>query len=100
MFSVNKIKNGLYSFSGPLTIHQIEDLKNVLEQFLKEKNITLILEEVTEIDTAAIQLLVSFKKTYEKTNDRLSVRANESVQEALNILGLQALTETSQGTDS
>ena len=25
MFSVNKIKNGLYRFSGPLTIHQIED---------------------------------------------------------------------------
>lgn len=82
----------MYNFSGPLTIHQIEDLKNVLEQFLKEKNITLILEEVTEIDTAAIQLLVSFKKTYEKTNDRLSVRANESVQEALNILGLRTLT--------
>ncbi len=94
MFSVNKVKNGTYSLSGPLTIHQIEDLKKVLEQFLKEKNLVLILGEVTEIDTAAIQLLASFKKTYEKTNDRLSVQTNEFVQDALNILGFRTLTET------
>lgn len=92
MFTVNKTKNGTYSFSGPLLVHHIDDLKKVLEQFLKEKNLVLILEEVTEIDTAAIQLLASFKKTYEKTNNRLSIQANKLIREAFNTLGLRALT--------
>lgn len=92
MFNVKKVKKGKYSFSGMLTIHQIEDFKKALEQFLKEKNLTLILKEVTEIDTAAMQLLVSFKNTYEKKNNRLSIQTNEFVQEAFNILGLRGLT--------
>ena len=92
MFSVNKINDGVYSFSGPLTIHHIEDLKKTLEQFLKEKSLMLSLEEVTDIDTAAIQLLVSFKQTYEKINNQLSIQANAFVQEAFNILGLTTLT--------
>ena len=91
MFNVNKVKDGVYSFSGPLTIHHIEDLKKTLEQFLKEQDLTLILEDVTDIDTAAIQLLVSFKKTYEKSKNKLSIQTNAFVREAFNILGLRTL---------
>ena len=63
-FSVSQDIEGTFWFKGKLTIHDLEHLKEFLDNSLANlKNISLNMEEVVFADTASIQLLIAFKKS-------------------------------------
>jgi anti-anti-sigma factor len=65
-FTVSQDSEGTFRFKGKLTIHDLEYLKEFLDNSLASlKNISLNMEEVVYADTASIQLLIAFRKALE-----------------------------------
>jgi anti-anti-sigma factor len=91
-FSVSKDKKGTYHFQGELCIHELDELKDFLEKSLKggqEQEVTISLAKVGFIDTAALQLLIAFKRWLEPdVKLRISALSAE-VEDILSFCGLK-----------
>ncbi len=80
-------------FSGDLTIYQVSQIK---QDFLSEPEkmtakVALDLHQVTEIDTAGVQLLLFAKKLFSDLNKELFIsKNNESVDMVLTALGVNS----------
>ena len=79
-------------FTGVLTIHIIGDLQKKLDKYFNNsfKDITLHFEKVINIDTACLQLILSFLKA---TKKRQPVRIGSISHGMLKILKLSGLEE-------
>lgn len=92
-FSVSQDKQGIYHLKGELSIHGLDELKDFLESCLKsgeEQEIAISLAKVEFIDTAALQLLISFKEWLEpEVKLRISTLSPE-VADILSLCGLKA----------
>ena len=89
-FSVSQNEHGTYHLRGELSIHEVDDLKGFLEESLKGgQEIVISLANVRFIDTAALQLLIAFKKRFEPEGMfRISAVSSE-VEKILSLCGLK-----------
>ena len=88
-FSVNRDEHGIYHVQGELSIHELDDLKGFLEESLKgRQEIAISLAKVQFIDTAALQLLIAFKRRLEP---EVKLRISAVSSELENILSLCGL---------
>ena len=92
-FSIRQDKQGTYHLQGDLSIHELDELKDFLEKSLKggdEQEIAISLADVGFIDTAALQLLIAFKRWLEPdVKLRISALSAE-VEDILFLCGLKA----------
>jgi anti-anti-sigma factor len=92
-FSIRQDKQGTYHLQGELAIHELDELKDFLEKSLKggdEQEIAISLADVGFIDTAALQLLIAFKRWLEPdVKLRISALSAE-VEDILFLCGLKA----------
>ena len=88
-FTVSQDDHGIYHLHGELSIHELDDLKGFLEQSLEDEQETAIsLARVTFIDTAALQLLIAFKK---QSQPEVTLRISDVSSEVEKILSLCGL---------
>ena len=75
---------------GPLTIYEVGDArKNMLEHLNTGKEFHMDLGQIPDCDTAGVQLLISAKKTVEKSGKSFRVlQASSAVINAVRLLGL------------
>ncbi len=89
MLEVKSIGNNCYGLSGELTISELEDLyNNLLKVADLKKQLTFDLTEVTMIDSAAIQLLISFKCSLKDKAALTITKVSNEVEETLRLMGL------------
>ena len=63
-FSISQDVEGVYRLKGELTIHDIQCLKHFLDSILVRcRKITISMEDLTFADTAALQLLLAFRRS-------------------------------------
>lgn len=87
-FSVSQDKKGTYHVQGEVSIHELEEFNAFLEESVKEvEEIAISLAEVRFIDTAALQLLVAYKR---RIKLRISAVSLE-VEEILSLCGLKTV---------
>ena len=86
------IKRGEIFFNGDFILENGEEIKDSLSKMLKKiktKEVSLNLIDIEEIDSAGLQLILSFCKTMKKQGIHFFVaKLNDSVRETLNISGL------------
>lgn len=89
-FSASEEEQGTYQVRGELTIHELDDLKDFLEESLRGgQEVVISLANVKFIDTAALQLLIAYKKRFEpETRLRMSAVSSE-VEKILSLCGLK-----------
>ena len=89
-FSLSQDEHGIYHLRGELSIHELDDLKGFLEESLKGgQEIAISLAKVRFIDTAALQLLIAFRKRFEpEAKFRISAVSSE-VEKILSLCGLK-----------
>lgn len=89
-FSVSQDEHGTYNLRGELSIHELDDLKGLLDKSLKGgQEIVISFAKVRFIDTAALQLLIAFKKRLEpEAKFRISAVSSE-VEKILSLCGLE-----------
>ncbi len=75
---------------GALSVYEVAELREKILAYLeKNKELILDLDEVTECDTAGIQLLYSARKTAEEEGKTFTVTsASDPVFEAITRIGL------------
>lgn len=89
-FSVSQDGRGTYRFEGELCIHDLDDLKSFLEGSAKDgQEISISLEKVRFIDTAALQLLIVFKRHF---GFKVAAISSE-VEDILSLCGLKTAFE-------
>jgi anti-anti-sigma factor len=90
-FSVTQDEFGVYHLKGQLSIYQVEKLKDFLDDLLgSRKEVTLALDEVSLIDTAALQLIIAFGNTSHKHVKVQIASVSAEVDKVLTISGLGA----------
>jgi len=91
-FSVSQDKKGTYHVQGEVSIHELEEFNAFLEESVKEvEEIAISLAEVRFIDTAALQLLIAYKRQMEpEVKLRISAVSAE-VEEILSLCGLKTV---------
>ena len=92
-FSVSQDKKGTYHFQGELSIHDLDELKDFLEKSLKggkKEEVAISLSKVEFIDTAALQLLISFKRWLEPDVKLRISDISAEVEDILSLCGLKA----------
>lgn len=87
---ISNIGNGIFKITGEISVFNINDfyegIKNLTE---KHNKIYLDLSGIYSIDTAGIQILLSFKKTGIKNKkDFRIMKPSEEVREQLITLGV------------
>ena len=90
-FSISQDGQGVYHLEGELSIHELDELKAFLEESLKDaQEVPISLAKVRFIDTAALQLLIAFKRRLEpEVKLRISAVSAE-VEDILSLCGLKA----------
>ena len=93
-FNVSRDENGTYRLSGELSIHELDELRVFLETSLKPgREHDISLAGVRFIDTAAIQLLIAFKKRLEPDGKLRISALSAELEHILSLCGLKtALT--------
>lgn len=87
-FSVSQDKKGTYHVQGEVSIHELEEFNAFLEESVKEvEEIAISLAKVRFIDTAALQLLIAYKR---RIKLRISAVSLE-VEEILSLCGLKTV---------
>ena len=91
-FSVKQDDQGIYRFEGELTIHGLDYLNDFLDKSFKGvQEIAISLAEVTFIDTAALQLLIAFKKRFEPEVKMKISEISSEVEIILSLCGLKPI---------
>ena len=89
-FSVSQDDHGIYHLHGELSIHELDDLRGFLEQSLEgEQETAISLAKVSFIDTAALQLLIAFKKHSEPEAKLRISDVSSEVEKILSLCGLK-----------
>ena len=93
MIKEKRIRNGHGAFSlhGELNIYCAGELKKRLCKYTdtKYKAITIDTSEVSELDTACLQLLIGLKKLYGKTSREMKIVGHSpAVIDIMELLGL------------
>lgn len=88
------------TLKGDLTIYEAQSALNELKKIeLKDdKPIHLDLSEVTELDTAGLQLLFYLKKRHQNFQTVKISKSNPQVNDVLTLLKLHTLFETEKAT--
>ena len=88
-FSVSQDEHGIYHLQGELAIHDLDEFKAFLDDSLKggQEN-AISLAKVRFIDTAALQLLIAFKR---RSEPEVKVRISDVSTEVEKILSLSGL---------
>ncbi|MDY6950899.1 MAG: STAS domain-containing protein [Thermodesulfobacteriota bacterium] len=88
-FTTSQDGDGAYLVKGELSIRELDELREFLEACRQDgKEITISLAEVRFIDTAALQLLIAFKKGLAP---KVALRISAVSSEVDDILGLCGL---------
>ncbi|MCK4728979.1 MAG: STAS domain-containing protein [Desulfobacterales bacterium] len=89
-FSVSQDEHGIYHLQGELSIHELDKLRVFLEESLKDGHeIAISLAKVRFIDTAALQLLIVFKRRFEPEVKLRVSGVSAEVEDILSISGLK-----------
>ncbi|MBS3910185.1 MAG: STAS domain-containing protein [Actinobacteria bacterium] len=92
MFKLHKDKKGTIVITGILSIASIEALHVELRELYDEgASATIDCSGVTEIDTAALQLLIALKRYFLETSRPIVYIAGPAMDEALALSGLKKL---------
>lgn len=80
------------------TLNELKPIKEKVDNVDKTKDITLQLENITNIDISAIQLIVSLKKEQEMHNRKLhiSIDCNDQTKQLLTNTGFSNLFKLKQ----
>jgi len=90
MLTVTIDQTGTWMITGDFTIHNLPEMQDSIAQWLSGKDpVTINLEKVTLIDTAALQLLLSLKKYLKQEERPFKIRAGETVIKTMELLGLK-----------
>ena len=90
-FSVNKDSQGVYHLEGELSIHELDELKAFLEGSVKDaQEIPISFAKVIFIDTAALQLLIAFKRRIEPEIKLKISAVSAEVEDILSLCGLKS----------
>ena len=91
-FSIKQDEQGIYHIEGELSIHVLDHLKDFLDKSLEGgQKIVISLSKVSFIDTAAIQLLIAFKKRFDP-EVKLQISAiSPEVENILSLCGLKTI---------
>jgi anti-anti-sigma factor len=89
-FTIGQDKEGIYLLEGELSIHDLDELRGFLDEALQGgEEVSLSLDKVRFIDTAALQLLIAFKKRMDPAA-RLRISAvSPEVESILSLCGLK-----------
>ena len=87
MFDVN-VEEGVYKFSGEIDIYDLEDFYQILTELFPKEAIILDFGDVRSMDTAALQLLISFKKSLPKERKFKIAHFHPALEKMLTISGL------------
>lgn len=92
MFEISVNEEGVVTISGSLTIGHIEALYVELSKIFNEGTCTTLdLSDVSEIDVAALQVFMAFKKSLLEINRSVGFIAGEAVQETIGLSGFKKL---------
>ncbi len=89
-FSVSRDERGTYHLRGELSIHELDDLRGFLDKSLnpgQEHAISLV--GVRFIDTAALQLLIAFKRWLEPEGKLRISAVSAELEHILSLCGLK-----------
>ena len=90
-FSVNQDSQGVYHLEGKLSIHELDELKAFLEGSVKDaQKIPVSFAKVIFIDTAALQLLIAFKRRIEPEIKLKISAVSAEVEDILSLCGLKS----------
>lgn len=90
-FSISQDGQGVYHLEGELSIHELDELKTFLEESLKDaQEVPISLAKVRFIDTAALQLLIAFKRRLEPDVKLRISAVSAEVEDILSLCGLKA----------
>jgi len=89
-FSISQDEHGIYHLQGELSIHELDKFKSFLDNSLKggQEN-TISLAKVRFIDTAALQLLIVFKRRFEPEVKLRVSGVSAEVEDILSLSGLK-----------
>ena len=91
-FSVKQDEQGIYHFEGEVSIHALDYLKDFLEKSFKGgQDISISLAKVRFVDTAALQLLIAFKKRFEPEIKLKISDISSEVEHILSLCGLKTI---------
>lgn len=90
MTTETDLEAGRVKATGPLTIYEVAALReDLLRVFDASAEVTLDLGEVTECDTAGVQLICSARVTSRETGKLLHIHAvSDAVTEAMTGVGM------------
>ena len=90
-FSVSQDEHGIYHLQGELSIHELDKFRSFLDNSLKggQEN-AISLAKVRFIDTAALQLLIAFKRRSEPEIKMRISDVSTEVEKILSLSGLKA----------
>ncbi len=92
MFQIEIGQDGQAIVSGAILISSIEQFHKELAKLFSDGNCSVLdLRGVTEIDTAALQVLIAFKKSLIEINRNVDLIASSSIEETLGLSGLKKL---------
>jgi len=90
-FSINQDDQGIYHLEGELSIHELDELKAFLEESVKDaREVPISLAKVRFIDTAALQLLIAFKRRLEPEVKLRIAAVSAEVEDILILCGLKS----------
>ncbi|MDY6990371.1 MAG: STAS domain-containing protein [Thermodesulfobacteriota bacterium] len=90
-FSTSQDGHGAYCLKGELSINDLEELRDFLEECRQgRQEIAISLAEVRFIDTAALQLLIAFKKGVEPDVKLRISAVSAEVDDILSLCGLKS----------
>lgn len=89
MFEVITNKKGTVTVTGAMTIREIDSLYQELCKIVTHGNCSMLdCTEVTEIDTAGLQVLIAFKRSFLGNLTTIDILLSNQIVEALQLTGL------------
>jgi len=90
-FATSQGGHGAYSLKGELSINELDELRHFLEESRQDRQeIAISLAEVRFIDTAALQLLIAFKKGLAPDVKLWISAVSAEVDDILSLCGLKS----------
>ena len=90
-FSISQDSQGVYLLEGELSIHKLDEFNAFLEESIKDiQEVSISLAKVRFIDTAALQLLIAFKRRMEPEFKLKISDVSAEVEDILSLCGLKA----------
>lgn len=92
MFKVDVGEEGKAKITGSLTIACVNEMHEELSDIFNNSSCTVLdCSGVTEIDTAALQLLIAFRRSLLELNSGIEFILGPAMDEAISILGIGKL---------